>query len=442
MSSRLQQVSPEHQCCLSLILSSITQLTTDVMTDQSPSLLTVILDTNPAAWALLSDTLPLSAVVANLLVFINAHLACNFTNKVAVVASQPDKAQWLYPPVQEQRTGHDAVSEDDELWPPERTKLNGNKAVNGNSHITDGSKYRPFRLIETALLNSLTDLLSKTPPDALDASHSTSIMIAGALTLALSYINRESIAYSEFIVGVATDPTMQQTADASSPARLQSRILLITASPTTDLAHQYIPIMNAIFACQRLSIPIDILAIPLPSSTTTSDRSTVANTATATVFLQQASDATNGIYLPFTFPPTPTTNTTPTNSIQTNAAALRHHLLSPLLPSPQTRQSLTSPTLINIDFRAACFCHRRVIDLGFVCSICLSIFCEPPLAEDQGTREEKVYECLTCGTQLGLGEGVGRKAVVVSRKKKKTKRRAGVDGVGGGISRVGTPVPG
>ena len=68
--------------------------------EQSPSLLTIVLDTNPAAWALLSDTLPLSAVVANLLVFINAHLACNYTNKVAVIASHPDKAQWLYPPTQ------------------------------------------------------------------------------------------------------------------------------------------------------------------------------------------------------------------------------------------------------------------------------------------------------------------------------------------------------
>lgn len=25
-----------------------------------------------------------------------------------------------------------------------------------------------------------------------------------------------------------------------------------------------------------------------------------------------------------------------------------------------------------MDFRAACFCHKRVVDIGFVCSICLS----------------------------------------------------------------------
>ena len=28
-----------------------------------------------------------------------------------------------------------------------------------------------------------------------------------------------------------------------------------------------------------------------------------------------------------------------------------------------------------VDFRAACFCHRQLIDIGFVCSVCLSVFC-------------------------------------------------------------------
>ncbi len=47
--------------------------------------------------------------------------------------------------------------------------------------------------------------------------------------------------------------------------------------------------------------------------------------------------------------------------------------------------------------------------MGFVCSICLSIFCSPP--------EGAV--CLTCGTHLQLGEYGGKPAVVVRRKKKR-----------------------
>ena len=64
----------------------------DSFSEQSPSLLVVILDTNPAAWSLLSDSLTISNAVTSLLVFINSHLACNYTNNVAVLASHCDSA--------------------------------------------------------------------------------------------------------------------------------------------------------------------------------------------------------------------------------------------------------------------------------------------------------------------------------------------------------------
>ena len=367
-------------------------------------------------------------MVANLLVFINAHLACNYTNRVAVIASHPDRAQWLYPTAVEQKTTTTSSSSranaaqrttQDDTQPSKRLKLNGLTSNGDLPSDSSGSKYRPFRLIETEVISNLTTLLNSTNPSSLQ--HSTSTMIAGALTLALSYINRESIAYAESVVGVATDPTTQQTADTTSLARLQSRILLVNASPTTDLAHQYIPIMNAIFACQRLSIPIDILSLPLPHAT---DPSTAASSSSSTVFLQQASDATSGIFLPFTFPP-PTPQSTPQRQRSHASTALLTLLLGPLLPSPLTRSHLISPTQINIDFRAACFCHRRVIDLGYVCSICLSIFCEPPPNN----------ECLTCGTTLDVG-GIGKVPIVVPRRRKKKKPRPpGVEGT----SRVATP---
>lgn len=42
------------------------------------------------------------------------------------------------------------------------------------------------------------------------------------------------------------------------------------------------------------------------------------------------------------------------------------------LPDQTSRKHLILPTQVNVDFRAACFCHKRVVDIGFVCSICLS----------------------------------------------------------------------
>ncbi|KAF7116880.1 hypothetical protein CNMCM5793_005461 [Aspergillus hiratsukae] len=134
--------------------------------------------------------------------------------------------------------------------------------------------------------------------------------------------------------------------------------------------------MNCIFACQRLHIPIDVCKLSGDA-----------------VFLQQASDATKGVYMSLSEP-----------------RGLLQYLMMAFLPDQRSRRHLVQPTRVDVDFRAACFCHRRVVDIGFVCSICLSIFCEPPENGD----------CLTCGTHLEMGD-YGAKPAVVARKKKKKK---------------------
>nr|CAD7420199.1 unnamed protein product [Timema poppensis] len=42
------------------------------------------------------------------------------------------------------------------------------------------------------------------------------------------------------------------------------------------------------------------------------------------------------------------------------------------LPEPPIRNKLVLPPPVKVDYRAACFCHRELIDIGFVCSVCLS----------------------------------------------------------------------
>lgn len=397
--------------------------------EQNPSLLAIILDTNPAAWSLLSGTVSLSQAVASLLVFINAHLACNFSNEVAVIASHCRTAQWLYPtivqkhaprPGQPKRKIDDtaATSSDQLSEPTKRLKINGpgpsDEARNGiklrfdinQSHSTahaHGGKYRPFRLVEDELLRNLATLFTTTDPATVTST--TSTMVAGALTLALSYINRQNGALAESSGGAtnaadsAPANSGARVADASNKSLLHSRILFISVSPSQDLAHQYIPIMNSIFACQRLSIPIDVCQIPMPNAPPSS-----------AVFLQQASDATKGIYIHLS----PAT-----------CGGLLQYLMMAFLPSQSSRLHLVLPTRVDVDFRAACFCHRRVVDIGFVCSICLSIFCSVPENGD----------CLTCGTHLKLGDYGGR-PMVVPRQKKRKKNRTTLEG-----SRVSTPAP-
>ena len=195
----------------------------------------------------------------------------------------------------------------------------------------DANHYRPFRLIQTTLLTALTTLLKTTPPSSLTPETS----IAGALTLALTYINKTTLSLSTTASSIAPNADTTLASETAPPA-LNPRILILSVSG--DLAHQYIPIMNTIFACQRLSIPIDIAKI-----------------AGDTVFLQQASDATRGTYIKLEHP-----------------RGLLQYLMMGFLPDQTNRKYLVPPTAVGVDFRAACFCHRKVVDVGFVCSICLS----------------------------------------------------------------------
>ncbi|KAJ5312426.1 hypothetical protein PENANT_c027G00842 [Penicillium antarcticum] len=366
-------------------------------TDLSPSLLTVIIDTNPHAWALLENSLPFSKAVANILVFINAHLACNYANEVAVVASHSQKAAWLYP---SQNAPTNLANADQD----------GDVQMNGNTPTPQTNKYRPFRIVEEQVTRNLKDLIDSTTGDDLRSNMST--MLAGALTLALSNINRRTIAWAEEHGGAALEDAAAEGGAsgggggggvAAAPnrysasnedERLQSRILIVSVSGSSDSAHQYIPIMNSIFACQRLHIPIDVCKLSGDA-----------------VFLQQASDATKGVYMALSEP-----------------RGLLQYLMMAFLPDQRSRRHLVLPTRVDVDFRAACFCHRKVVDVGFVCSICLSIFCEPPPGGD----------CMTCGTHLDVGDYHARPALL-PRKKKKKKRVNGASGAGTPIS---TPTPG
>ena len=208
-------------------------------------------------------------------------------------------------------------------------------ATNGHPPIpqaspSDANQYRPFRLVQETLFSSLKTLMETTTPDSLSPTTS----IAGALTLALTYINKQTLLANSILPSNATGAAGSSIENA--PILLTSRILILSVSG--DLAHQYIPMMNTIFACQRMSIPIDIAKI-----------------AGDTVFLQQASDATKGIFMQLEHP-----------------QGLLQYLMMGFLPDATSRRFLISPTQAGVDFRAACFCHRKVIDTGYVCSICLS----------------------------------------------------------------------
>ncbi|KAL2888798.1 transcription factor tfb4 [Ceratocystis lukuohia] len=326
-------------------------------TDSTASILAIIIDTNPRAWAALNDSLPLSKAIANILVYLNAHMAIGTANQVAVIASHTNCASWLYPQPQSPSStpleSDGDVAMQDVQFPP---------------NINRAHKEAALIHVENTVISSYEKLVANTTEADISC---TTTQLSGALTLALNYINRVFLNVNAAKAG----PADEESTKASSKARISGRILVVSVSDSEP--SQYIPTMNAVFAAAHSSISIDTLAL--------------CGDAT---LLQQAGFITNGTFLRAPEP-----------------RGFLQYLMVGFTSDNEIALRLIPPSHNTVDFRAACFCHGRVVDTGFVCSICLSIFCEVPPDS----------ECLTCGTVLQIGS-YGVKPAVVPRKKKKKKK--------------------
>lgn len=145
-------------------------------------------------------------------------------------------------------------------------------------------------------------------------------LLSGALSMALCYI--------------------QKKAKGPSP-HPQSRIFCLQGSQ--DAPNQYVAVMNAIFSAQRYGVPVDACIVGGHHS----------------AFLQQAAHITGGVYVK---PQQP--------------EGLMQYCMMLFATDLHSRDFLHLPSSAGVDFRASCFCHKNVIDMGFVCSVCLSIFCK------------------------------------------------------------------
>ncbi|KAK1772374.1 putative rna polymerase [Phialemonium atrogriseum] len=365
-----------------------------------PSLCTIIIDTNPRAWAALAQVLPISKAIASVLVYVNAHLAFNNANQVAIIASHSNRAVWLYPSPPKPQPP--TASEEDVDMTDVDANNPGQSGIPATTSTAyhSANKYPQFAAIESSLLTSLRFLVDGTT--VTDLTPATT-QISGALTLALAHINKTSLSLSAAnTTATGAASTGPKSSTAGGLSGLHARILILSVSDSAPA--QYIPTMNAVFAAAHAHIAIDTLAL--------------RGTAT---FLHQASFITRGTFIR-----------------AENPQGLLTYLMfgfgsgsaAPAGPDPATGRPdggggetgnvadlLVAPSADLVDFRAACFCHRRVVDTGFVCSICLSIFCEVP----EGA------ECLTCGTKLALGS-YGAKPAVVPRVRRKKKRKMGANG--------------
>ncbi|WVO24877.1 uncharacterized protein IAS62_006257 [Cryptococcus decagattii] len=363
-----------------------------------PSTLILILDTHPLSWHLLSHLPPAPALPDNkvldtakssstslhqfitiLIVFLNAHLASKWGNEVVVYTASAGKATLIYPP------------SNDKL----RQRGEGGKP---NANV-----YRPFQVLDERIEEGLKEVVRE-EQQKLDTEGPGFIneppAMVSALTKALCFINRRilSSAHNDpTALPPSSDPNNNTagTSDGILPSK-EVRIFVISATPGAVVGSRanadggqggggvgtgfgdedgagkdngdaneeergnqrrqqrmrggYVGLMNCVFAAQKAKVPIDILSLP-PSTIDSSPP----------IFLQQAAHLTDGVYWQWN-----------------GRGGLLQYLHSIYLTPPSLRHHpFVTPPQDAVNFRAVCFCHHRTLDVGFVCSVCLSIFCEP-----------------------------------------------------------------
>ncbi|KDR22694.1 general transcription factor IIH subunit 3 isoform X2 [Zootermopsis nevadensis] len=181
-------------------------------------------------------------------------------------------------------------------------------------------QYELFTHVEKTIRQNLQQLVIRDARSGPIGSVCESLL-AGALAMALCYIHR-----------------LEQ--ELSAGRKMNSRILVVTGS--ADSASQYMSYMNVFFTAQKQNVTLDVCSLDRDMG-----------------LLQQGCDITGGLYLRIP-----------------QLQGLLQYLLWVFLPEPTIRKQLVLPPPVKVDYRAACFCHRELIDIGYVCSVCLSIFCK------------------------------------------------------------------
>ncbi|KAK3854287.1 hypothetical protein Pcinc_012639 [Petrolisthes cinctipes] len=149
----------------------------------------------------------------------------------------------------------------------------------------------------------------------------TESLISGAIGRGLLYIKR------------------QETEDILSK-RVHARILVVKIS--SDTGGQYLNYINNYLSAQKIGTAIDVCLVGSDCG-----------------LLQQGADITGGCY----------------HCIH-EITELLQTLIMMYQADVATRKKLNTPAPEAVDYRAACFCHRSLVDMGNVCSNCLSVYCK------------------------------------------------------------------
>lgn len=125
-------------------------------------------------------------------------------------------------------------------------------------------------------------------------------------------------------------------------------------------------LMNCVFVLESREIILDVLDMiidredPEGQTNAGSKQAQTASQLSKQDYLKQATQKTKGVYIPVKIP----------------TKGLIQYVLQSLVMSKAQRDTYKMPYLTATRFSGTCNCHNQNVELAYVCSACLAIYCE------------------------------------------------------------------
>lgn len=133
---------------------------------------------------------------------------------------------------------------------------------------------------------------------------------------------------------------------------------IVVRTGLIDSSASFMSMMNGVFTAQKHGICIDVCILNMDDSVGIAAAPSDIDKANV---LRQSVDMTSGIYLTIG-----------------KMRDLLQYFITLYLTDVDDRKFLTmiNNSNVDIDFRASCFCHGTLVSVGYVCSLCLAVFCQ------------------------------------------------------------------
>ncbi|KAL7730648.1 hypothetical protein ACLKA6_003425 [Drosophila palustris] len=261
--------------------------------------LCIVIDFDANQCYLRRDSELFTKVVSYLIVLANAHLLQRTANNVAILGYSSRSVNYIYP---EESYG---------------------------TVFFDDSQMEQFATVEHLTKLRLSELMFEEMKEIQGESNarynrqSSSSLLSGTISMALTYVNR-------------------CRREASKSMQINARILVVSGSMESRVfsTNRH---MSVFPVAAKMGVAVDVCALEVDTS----------------YMLRQAAEITSGFYFG-----------------TSDFDALGMNLLCLFLMPPQGRHHLNYPKQPPTDLRAICSCHNKFIEIGFACSSCLSIFCK------------------------------------------------------------------